>query len=305
MQRKKVLLTGASGFLGWHFCRQFAEKYIIVGTYFRNQPTAMATVEWQRINLIRTPELKALVKQTKPDIVVHLAAITKVAFCEEHPALSHHINVYTTIALAEITAELGVPMIFSSTDMVFNGNSAPYSEDDFCYPLSQYGTQKQMAEDSLLGDFEHTIVARLPLLFGATPSYGANFYTNSIQQLQKGEEVYAFEDERRTTLSGTTAAQALERLVQYSLVAEQPERLFHLSGDQPISRYDFMLMVAEQHQLDTQWVIPTRQQELNLKPPRPTDVSLSNHLAKETLGFFPDSLEEQLAVEWQIMANKS
>jgi dTDP-4-dehydrorhamnose reductase len=122
--------------------------------------------------------------------------------------------------------------------------------------------------------------------------------------LREGEEVHAFEDERRTTLSGTTAAQALERLVQYSLVVEEPERLFHLSGDQRISRYDFMLMVAEEYQLSTQCIIPTRQQELNLKPPRPTDVSLSNHLAKETLGFFPDSLEEQLAVEWQIMENE-
>lgn len=298
--KKKILLTGASGFLGWHFCRLFSDKYQITGTYFRNQPDDIDTVDWRKINLIRTPELKKIVQDVAPDIVIHLAAIANVGFCEEHPALSHHINVYTTVALAEISQQLEVPMIFSSTDMVFNGASAPYSEDDFCYPLSQYGIQKQMAEDSLLSDFEHTIIARLPLLFGQTPSYGENFYTQSIQQLKNGEKVTAFVDEVRTTLSGPTAARGIERLIQYALVAEQPERLLHLSGNTALSRYDFLIKVAQRYNLDENLIVPTHQQELNLSPTRPADVSLTNNLAKKTIGFQPINLDQQLEEDFEL-----
>lgn len=300
LTKKKILLTGASGFLGWHFCRLFADKYQITGTYFRNQPQGIEVIDWRRINLIRTPELQQLVQEINPDMIVHLAAIANVGFCEEHPALSHHINVYTTIALAEISQQLEIPMIFSSTDMVFNGASAPYSEDDFCYPLSQYGIQKQMAEDSLLGEFNHVVVARLPLLFGQTPSYGKNFYIQSIQQLQSGEKINAFTDEVRTTISGVEAAKGLERLMQYTFVAEQPEQLFHLSGDTATSRYDFMLKVAHQYGLDENLIIPVQQQELNLNPPRPADISLTNNLAKEIIGFCPIALEEQLAEDYAL-----
>ena len=172
----KILVTGASGFLGWNFCQAFSKQYDIVGTYFRNQPDDLA-IEWVRINLLETPQIIKLIKKEQPDLVVHLAAISNAAFCEQHPALSHHINVYTTIALAEASKTVGIPMIFASTDLVFNGNSAPYAEDDFCYPLSQYGQQKQMAEETLLGDFDHVFVARFPVLFGAAPVYSHNFFT--------------------------------------------------------------------------------------------------------------------------------
>lgn len=295
---KKVLLTGASGFLGFNFCQQFASKYDLVGTYFRNQPTGLK-INWTKINLLDTPEISKLIDREKPDIVVHLAAIANPAFCEQHPALSHHINVYTTVAIAEATQRANIPMIFSSTDLVFNGNSAPYSEDDFSYPLSQYGLQKQMAEESVLEDFEHVFVARLPLMFGTTPSYASNFYTQTLEKLQAGEEIRGFVDEYRTMVGATTASMGLEKLMVYAWDTNQKqhekERLFHLGGGESCSRYDFALKMAEHFELDKQLIVPTMQKELDLIPARPPDVSLDSSLANEILGYKVPSLDEQLS----------
>ena len=286
----KVLLTGASGFLGWNFCKQFSVIYELVGTYFRNQPTDI-NIQWERINLLETPQISTLIKACEPDIVVHLAAIANTAFCERHPALSHHINVYTTLAIAKASQEAGIPMIFASTDLVFNGNSAPYAEDDFCYPLSQYGLQKQMAEEALLTDFEHVIVARFPLMFGWTPSYTQNFFTSSLAKLQIGETINAFTDEYRSMISAEIASVWLHQLIRYSLDSSMnPEAsLLHVGGNA-----SYALKMAAIFELDTKLVIPTLQKDLDLTPARPADVSLNINLAKNTLLYNPPSIEKQL-----------
>jgi dTDP-4-dehydrorhamnose reductase len=296
---KKVLLTGASGFLGWNFCKQVSTNYELVGTYFRNKP-ADIDINWVKINLLDTPEISKLIDRVKPDIVVHLAAITNTTFCEEHPALSHHINVYTAVAVAEASQKAGIPMVFSSTDLVFNGTSGPYTEDDFSYPLSQYGLQKQMAEESLLGDFEHVFVARLPLMFGETPPYTTNFYTQTIKDLQEGEPVRAFIDEFRSMISASVASTWLQKLIEYALdttpIGEEKEHLLHLGGSESCSRYEFTLKMVKEFGLDKQLIVPTMQKELDLVPARPPDVSLDSSLASKSLLYKAPSLDEQLSL---------
>lgn len=290
----KILVTGASGFLGWNFCKAFAKEYTIVGTYFRNQPDDLS-IEWVRINLLETPQIIKLIKKEQPDLVIHLAAIANASFCEQHPALSHHINVYTTIALAEASKAVGVPMIFASTDLVFNGNSAPYAEDDFSYPLSQYGQQKQMAEEALLGDFEHVFVVRFPLMFGAAPAYSHNFFTTSLTKLQDLEPIQVFTDEYRTMISGQVASEWLHRLISYCLDASiiDKEHLFHLGGSERLSRYDWALKMATVFELEKSFIEPVLQKDLDLVPARPADVSLDSSMAMDLLDFTPPSVERQ------------
>ena len=291
----KVLLTGASGFLGWNFSKQFSKEYDIVGTYFREQPEDI-NIEWERINLLETPQIIKLVKKVQPDVIVHLAAIRNTAFCEEHPALSHHINVYSTIALAEAARVEGIPIIFASTDLVFNGNSAPYREDDFCYPLSQYGAQKQMAEETLLEDFDNALVVRFPLMFGAAPEFKHNFFTTSLTKLQQEEKIQAFSDEYRTAMSGQVASEWLHRLIAYCLDANETpkENLLHVGSLERCSRYDFCLKIAHYFDLDANLVEPVLQEELDLVPKRPQDVSLDCSLASKILRYEPPTLDEQM-----------
>jgi dTDP-4-dehydrorhamnose reductase len=291
----KVLITGASGFLGWNFCKKYENVFDITGTYFRNLPDDV-NVNFVRINLLETPEISKLIESSKPDVIVHLAAISNAAFCEEHPALSHHINVYSTLALAKASAEQNIPMIFASTDLVFNGNSGPYTEDDFCYPLSQYGLQKQMAEESLLSDFRQVIIARLPLMFGMTPGYTDNFFTSAIKKMTEGETIKAFTDEFRTMISAEVASEWLECLIRYSLDDEisDKQNLFHVAGTERCSRYDFAIKMAEVFELDSSLVIPCLQKDLNLIPVRPPDVSLNSDKAINTFLYHPDDLNAQL-----------
>lgn len=291
---KKVLLTGASGFLGWNFSKIYQDRYDISGTYFRHQPKDVS-IRWHKLNLLETKSVRKLIHEIAPDIIVHLAAISKPNYCENHPALSHHVNVYTSLEIAKVAENLNIPMIFSSTDLVFNGNTGGYTEDDFCYPLSQYGSQKQQAEESLLTDFKQTFILRFPLMFGWTPEYSHNFFTQSLSKLEEKESVQAFTDEYRTLQSANIASQWIDKMIQYLLSKpDMPVRLLHAGGSERYSRYDFMQLMSTVFELESSLIKACLQHDLNLIPQRPSDVSLDITLAEQLLGFRPPSILHQL-----------
>lgn len=292
--KKKLFITGASGFLGWNLCKQLAAHYEIVGTYFRNQ-FEHPLVNWQRINLLETKQLKVLVQETAPDLIVHLAAISNTGFCEQHPALSHHINVYTTVTLAEVAQELEIPILYTSTDLVFNGNNPPYDEYSFPHPLLTYGEQKLAAEEALLDSCDRVLICRLPLLFGWAADYHQNFFMDWYQKLKNKEPIQAFTDEYRTPISGKVAAEWLHVAVQYLLAVDKPsESILNLGGIERISRYDFALAMAKAFKIKKPNIEGLTHQDVDLATPRPKDVSMDSTLAQKLLNYTPPSIEQQL-----------
>jgi dTDP-4-dehydrorhamnose reductase len=292
---KKLLLTGASGFLGWNLCQQLSDDFQVTGIYYR-QHFNCAKLKWYRLNLLEIDKIKKCIDEINPDIVLHAAAIANTNFCEENPALSHHVNVYATIELAKICREKNIPFLFISTDLVFNGNSAPYSEWDMTHPLSVYGNQKLLAEDFLINELEKVLICRLPLLFGYGAEYSKNFMTDWIQMLKKGEKLNAFYDEIRSALAVNWAATGIKKALNY-LLEEHPDkkvRLFHLGGSEPVSRYNLAIKIADTFDLNKDLVSSVSRFSVPMSAPRPENVTLDSLLAKNTLGFIPPALDDQL-----------
>lgn len=294
---KKILITGASGFLGWHLCHSLKDQYQLEGLYYR-QNFELEGLNWHRFNLLEEKKLPTLIAKIQPDLIVHLAAIANTNFCEENPALAHHVNVYSTIALAEASEKLGIPLLFSSTDLVFNGNAGPYEEDDFPYPLSVYGTQKLAAEEALLSDFKHTMVVRLPLLFGFGPDYSKNFFKQWIQALGEKEEIMAFTDEYRNPLSAWEASRGLQLAIEYldkNWAEQQLEiRLLHLGGKETLSRHEFAQLISSCFQLDDSLILPKLRADLPMAAARPENVALDTILADKILGFKAEAILSQI-----------
>jgi dTDP-4-dehydrorhamnose reductase len=292
----KLLITGASGFLGWHICQQIPPQFEVHGIYYR-QNYPQEQVEWHRCNLLEETDLAELFHKIKPDIVLHAAAIANANFCEEHPALSYHVNVYSTIALAELCEAAKIPLLFISSDLVFNGNNAPYGEEDFPFPISRYGEQKLAAEEALLDDFEQTMICRLPLLFGLGPDYSSCFFKDWLDALQKGEPISAFTDEYRTPISAYTAAEGIWKAITFLLKPplEKENRLLHLGGSERISRYELACLIAAVFEIDQPNIEAVLRKDAALLAPRPEDVSLDSSLAAKLLNFEAKSIKEQLS----------
>ncbi len=100
-----------------------------------------------------------------PDYIIHTAALTNVDECERNPKLAYSINSFGTEKVAKAADKLSVPLLYISTDYVFDGENPPYSENDEPNPVSVYGKSKLLGED-FVNRLSSSIVLRVSWLFG-------------------------------------------------------------------------------------------------------------------------------------------
>lgn len=283
---KKLLVTGASGFLGWNLCQLAKQEWDVYGTYF-SHPGQILDITMLKVDLRDFQEIKRLFDDIKPAAVIHTAAQSSPNFCQNHPNESHSINVTASCNIAGLSADHTIPCVFTSTDLVFNGLNPPYRETDPVSPVNHYGEQKVMAESGMRSRYPMTTVCRMPLMFGIAPPTAASFIQPFIQALREGQELKLFTDEFRTPVSGKTAAFGL------LLALEKVKGLIHLGGKERVSRYDFGRYLAEVLELPASGLKTCRQKDVKMAAPRPSDVSLDSSKAF-ALGYKPLSLREEL-----------
>lgn len=282
---KKLLVTGASGFLGWNLCQLAKEKWDVYGTYFSK------VVEIPGVKLVKTDlkdfqETNGLYSDIKPAAVIHTAAQSNPNICQTYPNESYPINVTASWNIAGLSADYAIPCVFTSTDLVFDGLNPPYREIDPVCPVSYYGEQKVKAEQGMLSRYPKVAVCRMPLMFGRAQG-ATSFIHPFIKALREGQELSLFTDEFRTPVSGKTAASGL------LLALEKVEGLLHLGGKERLSRYDFGRLMAEVLELPQETLKPCQQKDIQMAAPRPSDVSLDSSRAF-ALGYQPLSLREEL-----------
>jgi dTDP-4-dehydrorhamnose reductase len=284
---KKLLITGASGFLGWHICQLAKPEWEVYGTYFSHS-LEIPGVKMVKVNLTDFHEFKDVFNDISPTAVIHTAAHSQPNFCQTHPQESYTINVTASCNIAGLCADSAIPCAFTSTDLVFDGLNAPYKETDAVSPVSIYGEQKVKAEVGMFERYPNTAVCRMPLMFGMATPTAKSFIQPFIQTLQAGKELNLFIDEFRTPVSATTAAKGL------LLALEKVQGLIHLGGKERISRYDFGKLLVEVFQIYDAKLQGCLQQDVKMAAPRPADVSLDSSKAF-ALGYKPLSLKEELA----------
>ena len=284
----KILITGASGFLGWNLCQQAKTNWLVYGTYF-SQPVTIPQTTLYKIDLRNYQQLRQLFATIEPDAVIHTAAASKPNFCQTNPEESYSINVTASVNIARLCAEYNIPLAFTSTDLVFDGENPPYKEIDPVSPICIYGEQKVTAEREMLKIYPATAVCRMPLMFGLPSPVANSFLQGFINSLQAGKELNLFSDEFRTPASATTAAKGLLLAIEKGV-----NGIIHLGGKERISRYEFGLLLAEILDCDLSLIEPGRQKDVIMAAPRSPDTSLDSSKAF-ALGYQPRSIREELS----------
>ncbi|GAB5555361.1 MAG: SDR family oxidoreductase [Saprospiraceae bacterium] len=283
---KNILVTGISGFLGWHFTQKSYKGLKIHGVYHdsRNVPNKEA---YTKFDLAKFNQFEKYLAKLKPEAIIHLAAISKPKDCLQDPDYSYKMNVVVPNLLALYAREQKIPFIFTSTDLVFDGAKGNYGFEASPNPISLYGQQKYEAEKRVLHTHPTATILRLPLLYGYTPKR-ANFLTDWIKSLKKGKSIVAFTDEYRSPIYVKDARKGIIKLL-----TDRKVGIWHLGGPERIDRYTMALQLAKKMKVSTDLVIPKLQKEVDLIVPRPADVSLNS---KRTFleGFEPRRYKEGL-----------
>jgi len=283
---KKLFITGASGFLGWHLAQVARAKgWQVYGSY-QTRPTELADVRFFPLDLTDSDSVKLVMQELRPDAVLHLAALSSPNACETDPELSYRINVTASCELADRCAEAQIPCLFTSSEQVFDGLKPPYREADPLCPINRYGEHKAAAEVGMRQRYERVIICRMPLMFGAAPA--DSFIQPWIRALRAGTAIDLFTDEIRNPISGFDAAQGI------LLALDHTPSILHLGGPERLSRYAIGQTLAAVLQIPEAKLNPRRQADVTMAAPRPPDVSLDNSLAI-SLGFHPSPLRSALA----------
>jgi len=279
---KKLLVTGISSFLGKELALFPQKEWKITGLYNTKK------VKYSKVNCIYcditdTKSLKTIFNKTKPDAVIHFAALSNPNYCETHPEASYKVNVEASTHLAKLCEESQTPLVFTSTDLVFDGENAPYSETDDLKPLMVYGKQKSMAGKQILGNNKSAIIIRFPVMFG-----NGGFMKNWVTTLKDGGTISAFTDEFRSMISATSAIEGL-----LFLLNQKVKGIWHLGGKERISRYDFAIKMAEVFKLQKDKIKPSLRKEVTMPAARPADVTLDSKKAFQ-IGFNPPLIDAAL-----------
>lgn len=283
---KRLLITGVSGFLGWHTCQLLKREWNVYGTCFSKSVNSLG-INILNVDLTNFQEVKQIFQTIKPDAVIHTAAQSNPNFCQVNPQEAEVINVRASGDIAGLCADYGIPCVFTSTDLVFNGLNPPYRETDPVSPISYYGEQKVRAENLMLTRYPQTTICRMPLMFGQATPTATSFIQPFIETLQAGNELKLFIDEFRTPVSANTAAQGL------LLALNKVQGYLHLGGKERISRYEFGCLLVNVLQLPQTGLNTCHQGDVEMPAPRPPDVSLDSSNAF-ALGYNPLSLREEL-----------
>lgn len=260
-------ITGAGGLIGSHLWRSLPAAW--PGWTARGLTRA-------DLELTDFTAVQAAFHHDQPALIVHCAALTSTALCEQDPTRARAINVGVTAHLAELAAR--IPFVFFSTDLVFDGQKGDYTETDPVHPLGVYAQTKAEAEPLVLAH-PHALVLRTSLTYGRSPTGDRGFADDMRRAWAAGRTWKLFTDEYRNPMPVEVTAQAV-----WELVRSGQTGLFHLAGAEKLSRWQIGHLVA----LGCPEVKP-RLESCSLRdyqgPPRPPDTSLDCAKVQPLLSF--------------------
>ncbi|MEE1197474.1 MAG: dTDP-4-dehydrorhamnose reductase [Lachnospiraceae bacterium] len=248
----RVLVTGVKGQLGHDVMNELAKRgYEGVG------------VDIEEMDITDAAAVDRVIKESGADKVVHCAAWTAVDAAEDNVDLCRKINAGGTENIAKVCKELDIPMIYFSTDYVFDGQGVrPWEPDDqVVSPLNVYGQTKYEGEQAVEKYLEKYYIVRIAWVFGVN---GKNFIKTMLN-LGKNHEMLTVVDDQIGT---PTYTYDLSRLVVDMLEKEEYGK-YHVTNEGGyISWADFAKEIFRQADMKVE-VKPVTTAEYGAKAVRP------------------------------------
>lgn len=285
----RLLITGASGLLGYKACWLALRKGHEVYCVYKEHPVKLGSPI--KLDLKNQSEISRVITKLKPEVIIHTAAYTNVDGCETNRDLAWKVNAEATKHLAIASASIGSYLIYVSTDYVFDGEKGFYIEEDSPNPISYYGYTKLKGEEFVRMHAKEWCIARTSAIYGWGLKHKENFATWLINNLNQGKEVKVLKDQYVSPTFNTNLAEILLEIAE----RKSPGTL-HTAGATRISRQEFALKLAEVFNLNMNLINPVRMNEISWRAKRPKDSSLNISKANAFLNETPQELNESLKI---------
>jgi len=263
----KFIVTGSAGLVGSQVVKDLTNSTDqIYSCYHNSKPELGIPVP---MDLTNFENITKVIENNKPDVIIHLAAITNVDLCETEKELALKINAKATEIISKQAAKQQAFFIYVSTDYVFDGEGGMKKETDIPNPINYYGKSKLEGEKAVRDLASAWCVARTSTPFGIHPKK-KSFALWVAENLQAKKEISVVADQ----YTSPTYIPNLSRMI-IEIAARQIVGVIHLAGATRISRYEMAKIVADKLSLDKTLLKSAGINDMNWTAKRPRDSSLN------------------------------
>ena len=258
----RLIVTGASGFLGANFVHESTSDHEVVAVTHQHR-MGFKHIQEEIIDLTVEEEIHRLFENLHPDAVVNCAAGTAIDELEHNPQLAMLLNCEMAGYLARTAREHHARFIHFSTDAVFSGDEGNYSELDQPEPVNQYGKSKVAGEELVLREYPQALIIRTNI-FGWSPGWKDTLAEWFIGQLESGRRVPGFTDTHFSPILVNDLARMTLELIDRAL-----NGIIHIPGADCVSKYEFGVRIARALGLSPNRVNKVTSESADFIAPRP------------------------------------
>lgn len=278
-----ILVTGANGQLGQSF-QLIAKKWSGLNLIFCSRA---------ELDITNEESVRLGVQRHFPKAIINCAAYTNVEKAEDEPEIAMFQNATALRALSTICKEHNIVLIHFSTDYVFNGlKKTPYTESDYCNPLSKYGESKR--EGEIILDLEKAphYTLRVSWLYS---TFGNNFYKTILRRAKEMGYLRVVDDQIASPTYASHLASDVLRLLEIVLIEKKsiPYGIYHYEQTGEASWFDFASAILEYSGINIP-IDPVTTEAFPMKAARPTYSKMSGHLFFNTTQIKQRSWQEGL-----------
>ncbi len=296
MVKLKFLVTGSAGLVGQQVVKDLSKSNQVFSCYNESKPEYGDSV---KMDLKNYEMVSSILTEIKPDVVIHLGAMTGVDLCEKEKTSASEINTKATEIIAKECSKLNSFLVYVSTDYVFDGNLGMYKEDDVTNPLGFYGKSKLEGEKAVQNFSTNWCIARTSTPFGLHPTK-KSFPMWVIENLQKQKQIDVLIDQ----FTSPTYIPNLSRML-IEISERRITGIIHAAGASKISRYQMASMVSDKLNLDGTLLKQISMNKMKWVAQRPKDSSLDVSRASSILNEKPQKIDQSLNLFIDEMKSKN
>jgi perosamine synthetase len=285
--RKKILITGVSGMLGSNLAYYFKNNYDVLGLY-NTHPVNISGILTKQSDISSGNSCRSIIQDYCPEIIIHCASLTNIDYCEENKNIAEQVNVNGTKAIVDSIKDKEIKLIYISSDSVYGGDKGNYQETDPIEPRNYYGLSKYNGELEVLKK-EGSLILRTNI-FGWNIQNKHSIAEWIINELENNRKIEGFTDVYFSSIYTMDIAKVIEVVIQ-----EKINGIFNCASTTHISKFDFILHIAEFFNLYKNLVKPISIDNFTFKAERGKNLSLNVKKLQDALNYKLPSITQSIA----------